>query len=97
MEEGNIYIERQKYLFISDIVDEMLKSLIEDLISVTKCQKRSYENVSETRVQKWIKKLRKFREDDDLVEFIGPVSLEWMMFRSITELEKEIDKYFDEK
>ena len=97
MEEGNIYIERQKYLFISDIVDEMLKSLIEDLISVTKCQKRSYENVSETRVQKWIKKLRKFREDDDLLEFIGPVSLEWMMFRAITELEKEIDKYFDEK
>ena len=97
MEEGNIYIERQKYLFISDIVDEMLKGLIEDLISVTICQKRSYENISETRVQKWVKKLRKFREDDDLLEFIGPVSLEWMMFRAITELEKEIDKYFDEK
>ena len=55
MEEGNIYIERQKYLFISDFIDEILKSLIEFLISVTKCQKRSYENVSETRVQKGLR------------------------------------------
>ena len=97
MEVGTIYVKRPKYLFTGDIVDNMLKRIVEDLISVAKYQRRSWENVHERQVQKWVKKLRKFTEhDDELLEFVGPVSLEWMMFRATAEIKKEIEEHFDD-
>ena len=86
---------KPEYLYSGDLVDDMLKCFVEHLISMVKYNKRSSEDVSEKQVQEWVKKLLSFRERDD--KYVEPVSLEWIMIKATTELQKEIEKYFSKK
>ena len=97
--EGTIYVERPKLLLASDMVDEMFKSFVVDLILVAIYQNKSCVDASAEQVREWIKKLRKFTESDNKqpLKFIEPVSLEWMMYRAATELQIEIETYFIKK
>ena len=95
MEEA---IQRPKYLFFGDIVNEMFESFVEDLISIAKYKNSSSENVSEHQVQEWVRKLLTYIEhDNELLELDGPVTLAWMMSRAIVELQIEIEKYLSKK
>ena len=99
MEEATVYSKRPLNFFYSDIVDKMFKRFVGDLISIARFQRRSWEKPSEEQVREWVENLRWFTEPYNYQtrEPIGPDSLDWKMYRATTELQKEIDKYFDEK
>ena len=62
MEVGTIYLKRPKNWFYRDIVDKMLKRFVEDLISMARFQRRSWEKPSEEQVREWVENLRFFTE-----------------------------------
>ena len=94
-EEGTIYVERPKYFFAGDIVDEMFKSFVEDLILVAIYKNKACADASAQQVREWVMKLRKFKEHGN--ECVQSVTLEWTMMKAATELQKEIDQYFSKK
>ena len=86
---------KPEYLYSGDLVDDMFKCFVEHLISMVKYHKRSSEDVSEKQVQEWVKKILSFREHCN--KSVQSVTLEWIMMKATTELQKEIDQYFSKK
>ena len=84
-----------EYLYDGDFIDDMFTCFVEHLISMVKYHKRSSEDVSEKQVQEWVKKILSFRENCN--KSVQSVTLEWIMMKATTELQKEIDKYFSKK
>ena len=93
MEAEKVISETAKplYLYNYHLVNDMFTYFVEHLISITKFLKRSSDDICEIQVQKWVEKLLKFREHCD--KYFHIVSLEWIMMKATTELQKEIDEY----